>query len=136
MSGDTWLAMWMTHGEPCERHMAIHVSQCMAKAHMASHVCDTWHAMCQHAWHTLKVINMGIKFNSKAVQFIEQQASVRGSSKENEEEGKREREERRREMEERKGEREENKRKRKKKREKKRKGREGKERGKGRSVVQ
>ena len=46
--------------------MASHVSQCMAKACM----CDTWHAMCQHAWYTLKAINMGIKFNSRAIQFV------------------------------------------------------------------
>ena len=62
------------------------------------------------------------------IQFVGgQQASVRGSSQEKEEEGKREREERKREREERKGEREEEKRR--------RGGREEKERGKGRSVA-
>ena len=30
----------------------------MHLGHMASHVCDTWHAMCQHAWHMEKAINM------------------------------------------------------------------------------
>ena len=25
---------------------------------MACHVCDTWHAMCHHAWHMEKAINM------------------------------------------------------------------------------
>ena len=57
---------------------------------------------------------------------MERSTSVRGSSKEKEEEGKREREERRREREERKGEREEKKRKRKKKREEKKKRKRGK----------
>ena len=28
----------------------------MHVGHMASHVCDTWHAMCQHAWHMEKAI--------------------------------------------------------------------------------
>ena len=74
--------------------MASHVSQCMARpmhvGHMACHVCDTWHAMCQHAWHF-----KSCKYGSSN--------SVRGgSSKEKEEEGKREREERRREREEKK----------------------------------
>ena len=44
VSGDTWGAMWMTHGESCG---------------------DTWHAMCQHAGHTLKAINMGSQ-----IQFV------------------------------------------------------------------
>ena len=30
----------------------------MHVGHMASHVCDTWNAMCQHAWHMEKAINM------------------------------------------------------------------------------
>ena len=30
----------------------------MHVGHMAIHVCDTWHAMCQHAWHMEKAINM------------------------------------------------------------------------------
>ena len=32
---------------------------------MASHVSDTWHAMCQHAWHTLKAKNIGSQ-----IQFV------------------------------------------------------------------
>ena len=28
--GDTWKTMWLTHGKPCGRHMACHVSTCMA----------------------------------------------------------------------------------------------------------
>ena len=28
----------------------------MHVGHMASHVCDIWHAMCQHAWHMEKAI--------------------------------------------------------------------------------
>ena len=91
--GDTWQAM-------------CHVSQCMAKACM----CDTWHAMCQHAWHF-----ESYKYGSSN--------SVRGgSSKEKEEEGKREREEK--------------KSKGKKERIEEKGGREKKERGKGRSVAQ
>ena len=50
------------------RHMASHVGdtwQAMCHnawqrpihvEHMASHVCDTWHAMCQHAWHMEKAL--------------------------------------------------------------------------------
>ena len=43
-------------------------------------MCDTWHAMCQHAWLTMKAINMGTgsSFHTAA-------SSVRGSSKEKEE---------------------------------------------------
>ena len=77
---------------------------------MASHVCDTWQAMC--VTHGMPCITMhglyeAYKYGSQ-IQFggQGQQASVRGSSKE-EEEGKRGREERRREKEERTGEREE-----------------------------
>ena len=82
---------------------------------MASHVCDTWHAMC--VTHGMPCVNMhgnleGYK-SGVPIQFVGgQQASVRGSSQEKEE-GKREREERKREREERKGEREEEKRRRK-----------------------
>ena len=80
------------------------------------------------AWHlsTCMAHIEGYKYGHQ-IQF--QGNSIRGSSKEKEEEGKREREER-------KGEREENKRKGKKKREEERGGREEKERGKGTSVVQ
>ena len=46
-------------------------------------MCDTWHAMCQHAWLTMKAKNMGMgsSFHTAA-------SSVRGSSKEKEEEGR------------------------------------------------
>ena len=30
----------------------------MHVGHMASHECNTWHAMCQHAWHMENAINM------------------------------------------------------------------------------
>ena len=114
---------------------------------MESHVSDTWQSMCHNAWqryacvtHGMPCVIMHGPFESYKsgvqIQFVESSTSVRGSSKEKEEEGKREREERRREREERKGEREEKKRKGKKKREEKRKGRVGKERGKGGSVAQ
>ena len=53
------------------------------RRHMASHVCDTWHAMCQHAWLTMKAINMGMGSS-----FHTAGSSVRGSSKEKEEEGR------------------------------------------------
>ena len=40
--------------------MESHVSQFMDRpmhvGHMASHVCDTWHALCQHAWNMEKDI--------------------------------------------------------------------------------
>ena len=58
--------------------------------HMASHVCDTWHAMCQHAWHMEKAINMVWEL------FIEA-----GRSKK-EKEGKKKREKERKEREEKK----------------------------------
>ena len=45
----------MTHGEPCG---------------------DTWHAMRQHAWHTLKAINMGSQ-----IQFGGRGGGGGGSSK-------------------------------------------------------
>ena len=46
-------------------------------------MCDTWHAICQHEWLTMKAINMGMgsSFHTAA-------SSVRGSSKEKEEEGR------------------------------------------------
>ena len=108
--------------------MASHVLQCMAKACM----CDTWQAMCvthgmpcvtMHGLYEAYIYGSQIQFGGQG-----QQASVRGSSKE-EEEGKRGREESRRE-------REENGGKGKKKGEEERGGREEKERGKGRSVAQ
>ena len=83
--------------------------------HMASHVVNVWqrHACVTHG---MPCVNMhgnleGYK-RGVPIQFVGggQQASVRGSIKEKEEEGKREREERKREREERKGEREEEKR--------------------------
>ena len=92
--------------------MASHVSQCMEKACM----CDTWHVMCQHAWHTLKAINMGIKFNSRAVQFV---GAARRRRRKGKEKGRKGKEEGRKGKE--KG---------KKKREEERGGREEKERGK------
>ena len=82
--------------------MASHVLQCMAKACM----CDTWQAMCvthgmpcvtMHGLYEAYIYGSQIQFGGQG-----QQASVRGSSKE-EEEGKRGREESRREREERKG---------------------------------
>ena len=76
--------------------MASHVSQCMAKACM----CDTWHAMCQHAWH-LWTLYKGLHTWGLR--------SVRGSSKEKRKGGKEKEEERKGEREERKGEREERK---------------------------
>ena len=88
---------------------------------------DTWQAMCHNAWqrhtcvtHGMPCVNMhgnleGYK-RGVPIQFGGGggggQASVRGSNKEKEEEGKREREERKREREERKEEREEEKRRR------------------------
>ena len=103
-------------------------------------MCDTWQAMC--VTHDMPRVNMHDSFQAYIKGFTwavhtskESSTSICGSSKEQEEEGKREREERRREREERKGEREEKKRKGKKKREEKRKGREGKEREKGGSVA-
>ena len=62
----------------------------MNVGHMASHVCDTWQAMCQHAWHMEKAINMVCEL------FIEA-----GSSKK-EKEGKKRRGEERKEREEKK----------------------------------
>ena len=62
----------MTHGEPCG---------------------DTWQAMCQHAWHTFKVINMGIKFNSRAVQFV---GAARRRRRKGEEKGRKRKEKERR----------------------------------------
>ena len=107
----------MTHGKPCGCHMASHVSQCMAEACIR----DTWQAMC--VTHGMPCVNLHgtLEYYIRGVpiQVVgEQQASVRGSSKEKEEEGKRERE------------REEKKRKGKKKIEEKMGGREEKERGK------
>ena len=36
---DTWQTMWVTHGKPC---VTMHGK--------GMHLCDTWHAMCHHAW--------------------------------------------------------------------------------------
>ena len=96
---------------------------------------DTWQAMCHNAWQRHACVTHGMPCVSMRGTFghyikpsrMGSQESVRGSSKEKEEEGKRGREERRREWEERKGEREENKRKGKKKREEERKKKEEKE---------
>ena len=74
---------------------------------MASHVCDTWHAMCQHAW-LLPCLYKELTWavgRSKG----ELQTSL-WSSKEKRKGGKEKEEERRREREERKGERKEEKR--------------------------
>ena len=57
----------------------------MHVGHMASHVCDTWHAMCRNAWHMEKAINMVWEL------FIEG-----GSSKKEKEGKKKERERKRR----------------------------------------
>ena len=108
--------MWVTHGKPC---VTMHGK--------GMHVCDTWHAMCHHAWPFESLYKRVLKISLGGGG---QQEPVRGSSKEEEEEGKRGREERRREREERKGEREEKGRKGKKKREEERGRREEKERGK------
>ena len=62
--------------------------------HMVSHVCDTWHAMCQHAWNMENAINMVWEL------FIEE-----GSNKK-EKEGKKRRGKERKEVEEKKRERE------------------------------
>ena len=108
--------------------MAIHVSQCMAKACM----CDTWHAMCQYAWLLpclYKELTWAVGRSKGELQ------TSPWSSKEKRKGGKEKEEERRREREERKGGRK-GKEKGKKKREKERGGREEKERGKGRSVAQ
>ena len=91
------------------------------------HVCDTWHAMCHHAWPFESLYKGGLKISLCGGGNKKQSV---GASKEKEEEGKRGREERRREREERKGEREEKGGKGKKKREEERGGREEKERGK------
>ena len=86
----------------------------MHVGHMASHVCDTWHAMCV-TYGMPCVIMHGpfetYKYGSSHSVWGAVNLVRGGSSKEKEEEGKREREERRREKEERKGEREEKKRK-------------------------
>ena len=89
------------------------------------HVCDTWHAMCHHAWPFESLYKGGLKINLCGGGSKKQSV---GTSKEKEEEGKRGREERRREREERKGEMEENEGKGKKKREEERGVREEKER--------
>ena len=90
--------MWVTHGEPCGWHMASHVSDTwqamchnawqrpMHVGYMASHVCDTWHALCQHAWHMEKAIYGVWEL------FIE----ARSSKKEKKGKKKRERKERKR----------------------------------------
>ena len=49
---DTWQAMGVTHGKPCVK---MHVFT----RHMASHVCDTWKAMCQLVWN----VNFVYKWN-------------------------------------------------------------------------
>ena len=73
---------------------------------MASHVSDTWHAMCQHAWRMKKVINMVWEL------FVEAESSK------NEKEGKKRRGKERKEREEKKREREKEKKGREKKGEK------------------
>ena len=111
--------------------MASHVSQCMAKACM----CDTWQAMC--VTHGMPCVNMHGTLRainrSAQIQFVQAANSVRGgSSKEEEEEGRKGEEKGRKgEDKGRKG-----KDKGKKKREEEREGREEKERGRGRSVAQ
>ena len=97
------------------------------------HVCDTWHAMCHHAWPFESLYKGGLKISLCGGGSKKQSVEA---SKEKEEEGKRGREERRREREERKGEREEKGGKGKKKREEERGGREEKEEEKGMNVVQ
>ena len=52
---------------------------------MTNHVGDTWHAMCEHAWHF------------ESYKYGSSNSVHGGSNKEKEEEGKREREERKRE---------------------------------------
>ena len=104
--------------------MASHVSQCMAKACM----CDTWQAMC--VTHGMPCVNMHGTLRainrSAQIQFVQAANSVRGgSSKEEEEEGRKGEEKGRKGKE--KG---------KKKREEERGGREEKERGRGMSVAQ
>ena len=104
--------------------MASHVSQCMAKECM----CDTWQAMC--VTHGMPCVNMHGTLRainrSAQIQFVQAANSVRGgSSKEEEEEGRKGEEKGRKGKE--KG---------KKKREEERGGREEKERGRGRSVAQ
>ena len=69
--------------------MATHVSQCMVKACM----CDTWQAMCVTQGMPCVDMHGNLEGYKRGVpiQFVgRQQASVRGSSKEKEEEGKRE----------------------------------------------
>ena len=104
--------------------MESHVSQCMEKACM----CDTWQAMC--VTHGMTCVNMHGTLRainrSAQIQFVQAANSVSGgSSKEEEEEGRKGEEKGRKGKE--KG---------KKKKEEERGGREEKERGKGRSVVQ
>ena len=114
--GDTWQAMWVTHGKPCVtmHGKGMHVSTCMALLKPI-----------QGASH-------GLFVEARRAQFH----FVGGAARRRRRKGKEKEEERRREREERKGEREEKKRKGKKKREEESGGREEKERGKGRSVVQ
>ena len=111
--------------------MASHVSQCMEKACM----CDTWQAMCvTHGMPCVNIHGTLRAINRRAqIQFVQAANSIRGgSSKEEEEEGRKGEEKGRKGNEEgRKG-----KEKGKKKREKERGGREEKERGRGMSVAQ
>ena len=93
------------------------------------HVCDTWHAMCHHAWPFESLYKGGLKISlcggGRSFSPWEQQQGGGGREKEKEEERRREREEARKGEE--KG---------KTKREEERGGREEKERGRGRSVAQ
>ena len=90
--------------------MASHVSQCMAKACM----CDTWHAMCQHAWLLpclYKELTWAVgRSKGKLQTSLWSSKEKRKGGKEKEEERRRQREERKGGREERKGERKEEKR--------------------------
>ena len=70
---------------------------------MASHVSDTWHAMCQHAWHMKKVINMVWELFVEAESSKnEKEGKKKGEGKKGKKERKRKERERRRRKEERK----------------------------------
>ena len=62
----------------------------MHVGHMASHVCDTWHAMCQHAWNMEKdIYGVWELFVQAGSSKMEKEGKKKGEGKKGKKEKKR-----------------------------------------------